>query len=224
MQKIALAAERRVAIEKVSAEFPEMAKNLKTSRRALESVNFNSLGDGYARALTSRRILKVKDPAIRSVLRKIFVKKLEAKEWADYAKQLNLDALTHMKVSRRSASAASLRAGKVERWAVLKVLVKRAKSRGETMQKAVHSFGDDDAQFLNALERGPFLDKAQEAGQVIDGETILHGMDTHFIDRDFNSGLIEAEKPGRSAEFYSYSGGNKRKAKSVGGGFRFERR
>lgn len=141
---------------------------------------------------------------LHPALSKVHQRMLDEKAWNTYLRELRAESLAEMKNSSSTQSRALAEKGQLTRNAVLKVLVKRAKARGENEFGTVKNFDLD--KFKSQVAKGPFFDKAFPTKKYFPG---LHGADTHLIQRDFVAPTVESAMPGKSKEFYQFLGSDR---------------
>jgi hypothetical protein len=115
-------------------------------------------------------------------------------KWKNYLVTLYLDAAEVMKNSGASDANELLDRGLVSRKALVRVLIQRAKLRGEPR---VYQITTDlpPAEFASAIARGPFLDTTFR-------EKDFHGEDTHLVQRDYVDDIVAKYYPDDPNQFY----------------------
>lgn len=113
--------------------------------------------------------------------------------WAEFAKQLTLDAATWINKSGSAVEKAALfETGEISRRSMLVILAKRAADRGETIGKLTDN---NEKKFFEQVRKGPFVDKGVNYASE-------HGQLSHFIQMDYIAPQLEKVYGKGSREFY----------------------
>jgi len=148
-------------------------------------------------------VLMPSNPKISGMVIKVYNRMHNPTEVAAHLEKLMKEAADNIIASKIPKELEALQKGELSRNAVLRILVQRAKKRGETFQTMKDM---DDADFFGVVAKGPFFDKAFYLGSH--PQSVLHGMDSHLIQRDLVADVFPT--PASHKEFYEYLGKNLR--------------
>ena len=117
--------------------------------------------------------------------------------WIEYTKNLQDATRLEMLASQNPTQSKLAENQGLNRNMMLKVLIKRARARGEI---SFQTLKDSDLnKFFQAVGSGPFFDKHFGGKQSHD----KHGQDSHLIQRDFVSGLLAKRLKKKAPDFYT---------------------
>jgi hypothetical protein len=127
-----------------------------------------------------------------------------------YMSQLSADSALEVKASGIASEVDQLEKGVITRNAVLRVLVKRARARGDDAFSTVVSEDSPDPRisqtrkpgtksgFRAAVGQGPFFDKGFNGTR--------HGTDMHLLQRDYVSDTVNSATDGKPSDFWTFLG------------------
>lgn len=116
-------------------------------------------------------------------------------QWDNYIPELIRDVGESMLRSNIPSVRARALAGEITRNDVLRVLVTRARARGETFRSVTGGSADD---FFETVRSGPFFDR------FFRGSQSNHGVDIHLLQRDFLARNLPPENASNFNEMFDY--------------------
>ena len=154
--------------------------------------------------------VKSASPEVRNSILSVYNRMHNSKAFGKYLKKLTTDVVADMQARKIPGELDDLASGNLNRTAVLRVLVRRAKLRGDgnfsTLTK--FKFRDDPINptkkpntpegTREAIAQGPFFDKAVGV--------MRNKIDLNLLQRDYVSDVVEASTNGKPATFYNYLG------------------
>ena len=204
------AAERttEIAVPAAAEALPDGAlsskaiKKIENVAKAVRREPFSTTVEdsNFARAAISR----VKDSQMQKTLEATYEHMRDREAWTQYFETLTHDAARLMMNSKNPNEVRLVQNGQISRTALLKVLVQRAKDRGEVFTTIRANAGPKGDGTLTLTElggnisKGPFFDKGF-AGYD-------HGIDTHILQRDFIAPYLEARAPGTTDAVFKFLG------------------
>lgn len=118
-------------------------------------------------------------------------------KWNDYIPDLIEEVGQSMLRSTIPSVRARALSGEITRNDVLRVLVARARARGETFKTVKNSDTDN---FFETVQSGPFFDR------FFKNSKSDHGVDVHLLQRDFLAQQLPAEQRAKMQEMFEYLG------------------
>lgn len=140
-------------------------------------------------------------PELKDAMVRVSNKLNDSDKFLRYTKDLVIETVENIKSRGIPSELELLKNGELNRNAVLRVLVERAKARGEGDFSTVKTLNPDDpTEFIQAVKKGPFFDKAFKYD--------THGIDMHLLQRDYVSDEVFAATSGKPQEFWDLLGSN----------------
>lgn len=156
---------------------------------------FSGRFDSMAEARYRMRIGRIEDPDIRATAQAVREKLTSVEDWQAYIRQLQNETKAAMLASGNPEMIRLANSNILVRSYMLRILVQRARASGESVTSIVNYQVD----FESVASNGAFLDRAfEKADSSIGG----HGVDMHFIQRDFVRGVIQSHLGTRAPEFW----------------------
>ncbi len=166
-----------------------------------------SLSDTQIRTMQTR--LSYQPAEIRNATLAVYNRLNDKAAFETYMTKLLQDSIADIRSRGIPAELAALEQGTITRNATLRVLVRRARARGEGNISTIVSESrhpgvtatakpDSNAGFRDAVGQGPFFDKPF-------GEQ-RHGVDMHFLQRDFVSDAVSTATNGNPKMFWDFLG------------------
>ncbi|HVK60973.1 MAG TPA: hypothetical protein VM432_05460 [Bdellovibrionales bacterium] len=173
------------------------------ARMRAKPRNFEQEAESFQRF--NQSLMRIPSSQQRMTLRMVRSDLLDTEKWTDYSAKLMREAADQMRASGNPNLIKAANEGKLTRNAVLQVLVRRAKDRGDSQFSTLTNLESPES-FAAAVRRGPFFDKGGEHLTTATARDVQHGMDSHLIQRDFVSGTVAKEWPGGEKSFYEFLG------------------
>lgn len=141
------------------------------------------------------------DPKAAEAAVRVFNRLNDVNAFQMHTRALAEDAAVEMLRMKDRKSLEALSKGELTSTAVLRVLVKRQKAKGEkvfkTLKEFVSASSDNPDEFLEAVARGPFFDKAFKNDE--------HTMAAHLLQRDFVDDVIWEATQGQPKIFWNFA-------------------
>lgn len=133
--------------------------------------------------------------AMKQTVMRVYNRLHNRKEVLDYVEKLMVDAAENTLARGSAREVEMLRRGQIARHATLRVLVDRARARGEK-PGTVASMNFEE--FQRNVRSGPFFDRGLANAQHSNPEvnayhkilSVAHGVDSHFIQRDMVADVV----------------------------------
>lgn len=194
--------------------------DLQITKRSIQSVKEIPWeaysGPFVPRAVTEKMSERASnlDPEIQNTMVGIFNRMHDKTEYKKYMETLSVDSVKEIRRRGIPKELELLEKGEVSDIAIMRVLVQRAKARGQgDMSTLVPTRAAEGAEvgktrkpdtnegFRSAIQQGPFFDKILRKSP--------HGMVSHLIQQDFVSDVVLKTTNGKPKKFWDFLGSKK---------------
>lgn len=196
---------------KVRTAYPQLAQKIddftsslkggvfaKPIREIYEMPGLQMFRDPAYAKLRSVDLKKI-DPQLKQAVVDVYNRLRDPVAFEIHTRTLAEDAAVEMVRMKTGKSLKALQQGELTETAVLRVLVKRQKAKGEakftTLKDFISDSSDNPDEFLETVSRGPFFDKPFRNND--------HAMASHLLQRDYVDDVIWTATGGRPELFWN---------------------